>query len=74
MNMGQHTQDFDANTKQSLTQKPQSKSTMGGTSTHLASNTSTGLVHGKVKLKVVSENSSPPAELPVLMMLPARPS
>jgi hypothetical protein len=36
---------------------------MGGTSTHLAGNTSTGLVHGKVKLKVVSENSSPPAEL-----------
>ena len=36
---------------------------MGGMSTHLPSNASSGLVHGKVKLKVVSENSSPPAEL-----------
>ena len=60
--MGQHTQDFETSGKQS-TQKTQSKSTMGGTSSHLAGNTSTGLVHGKVKLKVVSENSSPPAEL-----------
>ena len=36
---------------------------MGGTSTHLASTKSGQLVYGKVKLKVVSENSSPPAEL-----------
>lgn len=36
---------------------------MGGMSAQLPGNASNGLVHGKVKLKVVSENSSPPAEL-----------
>lgn len=41
----------------------QSKSSMGGTSTNLASTKSGQLIYGKVKLKVVSENSSPPAEL-----------
>lgn len=35
----------------------------GGKTTQLAINKSSGIVHGKVKLRVVSENSSPPAEL-----------
>ena len=45
----------------------QSKSSMGATSTHLVNAKSGQLVYGKVKLKVVSENSSPPAELGTLL-------